>query len=109
MEHGVYTSTLYGTLSLVSQIKDLNYLNSTYNDVILVWICNSLYWVLNKSFELKINGQITLNADNIDNLTELECVNRILNKFNEIFSKNSRILNDSISQLAKMVQLCKLN
>lgn len=106
LEKGVYASTLYGSLCLISQIKDISSLGSTYENVVLVWLGNSFYWIMNKSFELKSSAQ---NETSLDSASDYECIQILSHKFLNILNNNTELLNDCTCQIATMLKLCNLN
>jgi len=96
----VSCSTLYGSLSLLTRLADVNSLESIYNDLV-AWTVNALFWVLNK-IQLVRAGQIgTREAVEL----ELDCLNKIINKTDTIYQKHTKLLNDSINQIAAMLQI----
>ncbi|CAF0981217.1 unnamed protein product [Brachionus calyciflorus] len=99
IEKGVYTSTLYGSLCLISQIDDMNSIGANYENIVLVWLGNSFYWIASKFFEYKTENL------NVDNEEMVQCVEILFRKFLQILNKSERVLNDCTSAIVNMLNL----
>lgn len=99
IEKGIYTTTLYGSLSLISQIESLDKLGASYENIVIVWLGNSFYWIASRYFELKGEAYDQTNEN-------FACVEKLLRKFTQILTSD-RILNDCVAQIANMLNLCK--
>lgn len=99
IEKGVFTSTLFGSLCLISQIDNISTLSDTYDNKIIVWLGNSFYWVATKYFELRSNPSLQNDAN-------LSSVDKLFKKSVEIICKSEKFINDCIVQIANMLNLC---
>lgn len=111
----VYSSTLYGSLSLLSLLKiDPNdgeidkkaHLRSHVNyNCILGWIEATFQWTLSKQMSLTRAHQLVYSADSSSDAAlaaynNRECVADLTNKFFDLFDSNHMILNDFMAQVA---------
>ena len=96
----VSCSTLYGSLSLLTRLTDVSALESIYSDLV-AWTVNALFWVLNKIQLVRASQIGTREAVE----SELDCLNKIINKTDTIYQKHTKLLNDSINQIAAMLQM----
>jgi hypothetical protein len=92
-----YLSTLYGTLSLISQVDDINILSSSYH-IILEWLSQSFYWLISKSYA----SQETATTTTTQQQKDFNCISTTLNKCLKIFNKNKIILNDIVPYLTAL-------
>lgn len=102
IEKGVFTTTLLGSLCLISQIHNMSTMSHTYENIIIVWLGNSFYWIATKYFQLK-------NNPNGDTESNLSCVDKLFRKSVQMISKNEKFINDCTVQIANMLNLCNLN
>jgi hypothetical protein len=99
----IYCSTLYGNLCLISSINNLDDISSNY-DQILALTANALYWLMNKSFDLKAAYETSLNESiKVDQ----DCLNKIIGKIMNIYQKHERLLVDSLIQLENIAKMSK--
>ena len=102
---GVYCSTLYGTLSLISKIENIDKI-STSHENLASWISNAAYWTLNRIFT--INNLDELSRLDNNQTQDLEYLNEIVQKLCFIFEKNTKILINVLNQIITMTQMSNM-
>ena len=92
--------TLYGSLSILSKLS--NFENTSILAIyrnIISWVSDANYWILNTISTSKLRGE-TVN---------LECLEILLSKVDEVYRRNQQFLNDSIPHIFAMLQNSKTN
>lgn len=103
---GIYSSTLYGSLSLISLLDSESIRSSINHECILAWIDATFDWSLDKQIELShTHKQISaaLAAYN-----ERETLSDLFQKFFALFDSNHVILNDYCTHIAIQAKNCNL-
>lgn len=99
IEKGVYTTTLFGSLCLISQINNMQSLSQIYDSMVVIWLGKSFYWIATEYFELR-------SKSNDISECHLACADKLFKKAVEIISKSEKIINDCTVQIANMLNLC---
>lgn len=101
---GVYCSTLYGTLSLVAQVK--NFDKISLNHDIIDWLAEALVWLLNKQQAVKIQKN-NAPCDLLERIDE--CLSELIRKMMKVLNINDhRILIKSATYLVTKAQSSNL-
>lgn len=100
---GIYSSTLYGSLCLISLLNTHKIHASGSYELILTWIEASFGWTLEKHVLLSTR-EIRVETDEM--YTERHCTRDLLDKFFELFESNEVLLNDFIARMALKTRFC---
>lgn len=80
---------------MISQIKSFDVVQQSYSNII-DWLIKSLFWLINKIQSVRTNQIGTL--EEVER--SLNCLNKILEKIDQIFEKNIKLLNDFVSKVS---------
>ena len=80
---------------MISQIKSFDVVQQSYSNII-DWLIKSLFWLINKIQSVRTNQIGTL--EEVER--NLNCLNKILEKIDQIFEKNIKLLNDFVSKVS---------
>lgn len=80
---------------MISQIKSFDVLQQSYSNIV-DWLIKSLFWLINKIQSVRTNQIGTL--EEVER--SLNCLNKILEKIDQIFEKNIKLLNDFVSKVS---------